>query len=343
MHEPLPISLRGKSGALIKFNPKQTRMKVGALKGAIGTARKIEDWKALDRAIDELITEQHAFVAWWDDKVGQGQGPGRGKTVAKTGLFSVTAATAQTGVSKQQVSTWRGRLAHEDIYRARLHRAAHAVAWGLHKVGFDEPVPVLAAGHGNNSALIREAVRFLVRDGDTVADVTFGRGAFWTETDTSRFTLLKSDINPAAADIARADLRALPYADASINVVVLDPPYTVNLKGHELRDRYNRGAGNMTREQCRELFRAGMAEAKRVLRPGGLVWVKCKDQVDSGKQYRQHIEVWLDALELGLVDRELFTLLTPPPNLGRWRETQRQRHARKNYSFLWVFEKAGKD
>jgi phage N-6-adenine-methyltransferase len=129
MPEQLPVSLRAKSGSVIKFNPKQTLMKVGALKGAIDTARKIEDWEALNKAIDELIAEQPSFVAWWDDKVGPGQGPGRGKTVTKTGLFSVTKATAQTGVTKQQVSIWRGRLKDEDEYHEFLHDAAQAAAW----------------------------------------------------------------------------------------------------------------------------------------------------------------------------------------------------------------------
>ncbi len=46
----------------------------------------------------------------------------------------------------------------------------------------------------------------------------------WRNTDTTRFTLLPSDINPEAG-VTVADFRTLPYAPESIDVVVLDPPY----------------------------------------------------------------------------------------------------------------------
>src|SRR6516162_8991742 len=65
----VPRHSRLDQSEIVKFRPDQTRMKLGAIKGAIGTARKIKDWKALDRAIDELIAEQQAFVAWWDAMV----------------------------------------------------------------------------------------------------------------------------------------------------------------------------------------------------------------------------------------------------------------------------------
>src|SRR6516162_7078460 len=95
---------------IVEFRPEQTRMKVGAIKGTIGTARKIKDWKALDRAIDELIAEQQEFIAWWDAMVTPEQQIGlkhRSHQAATT--MSAADATDQTGISKQQVSRWRDR------------------------------------------------------------------------------------------------------------------------------------------------------------------------------------------------------------------------------------------
>ena len=79
-----------------------------------------------------------------------------------------------------------------------------------------------------------------------------------------------------------------------------------------------------------------MAEAKRILKPGGTLWVKCADEIESCRQRRGHIEVFQVAQDLGLEDLDFFILMqeTPPATNGR-----RQRHARKNCSFLWVFRK----
>src|SRR5215831_5296174 len=76
-------------GALTEFRPEQTRMKVGAIRGAIGHAKKIKDWDALDRAIDELIGEQREFVGWWHANVTPSHGAGRGKKNAAAHCFSV--------------------------------------------------------------------------------------------------------------------------------------------------------------------------------------------------------------------------------------------------------------
>lgn len=43
--------------------------------------------------------------------------------------------------------------------------------------------------HGNNAVLIDLLSKLYVTDGAVVRDVTWGKGAFWKATDTSRFTL----------------------------------------------------------------------------------------------------------------------------------------------------------
>jgi hypothetical protein len=107
-------------------------MKVGAIKGAIGTARKIKDWKALDRAIDELIAEQQEFIAWWDAMVTPEQQIGLKHRSHQAGTtMSAADATDQTGISKQQVSRWRDRLADEPEYRECLRESSYNVGWAL--------------------------------------------------------------------------------------------------------------------------------------------------------------------------------------------------------------------
>ena len=89
------------------------------------------------------------------------------------------------------------------------------------------------------------------------------------------------------------------------------------------------------------LYRDGMAEAARVLRPGGQCWVKTKDTVATERQRWHHITVHGYALDLGWYPRDLFLLIPPSPanvSSGRW---ARQIHARKVHSYLWVLETGG--
>src|SRR5262249_6212611 len=152
---------------------------------------------------------------------------------------------------------------------------------------------------------VAAAARLYLRPGMTVADVTFGRGVFWRKADLSRVTLLASDLHHADPE-RRHDFRRLPYADGTLNVVVLDPPYLHDVgAGREFFERNYRNrtttAGH-SHEDIVGLYRDGLAEAKRVLKVGGQVWVKCKDETASGVQRRTSIEVYQLALQLGLVD-----------------------------------------
>jgi len=84
-----------------------------------------------------------------------------------------------------------------------------------------------------------------------------------------------------------------------------------------------------------KLFQEGIEECYRILRLGGLLLVKCADESSSGVQYMTHIAVHHMALEFGLLVKVLLLLhrLSEPAVFGR------QRVARKNHSYLWVFEK----
>jgi hypothetical protein len=53
-----------------------------------------------------------------------------------------------------------------------------------------------------------------------------------------------------------------------------------------------------------------MTEAARVLRRGGLLWVKGKDEIENGRQCWAHVELHLIAQELGMVAVDKFYLTT---------------------------------
>ena len=130
--------------------------------------------------------------------------------------------------------------------------------------------------------------------GATVADVTYGKGIFWKRVSKDAYNVLATDIETGT------DCRDLPYGDASIDCVVLDPPYmeglyrrnTANMAGYgtyaAFRETYS--DGRATDDDARrpkyhaaviDLYVKAGIEAARVLRPYGVFIVKCQDEVSA--------------------------------------------------------------
>jgi hypothetical protein len=196
--------------------------------------------------------------------------------------------------------------------------------------------PVFNCIQGTNANLIATVARLYLRKGDRLADITFGRGVFWQKLNLSDYLFCKSD--KITCPGSPHDFRRLPYPDGRFDVVVFDPPYAhggYSMKSGPCYQLASR-AGGLLHRDIMEGYERGMTEATRILKPGGTLWVKCADEVESARQRRGHMEVYQVAQRWGLEDEDLFILMqeAPPVMNGR-----RQRHARKNCSFLWVFRK----
>ena len=208
------------------------------------------------------------------------------------------------------------------------------------------PPPVVTAHTGTNADLIREVCRLYAPPGSVIADVTYGTGRFWKKTGLAGYTFLASDLEPQAPGVLAADFAALPYRDGSMDVVVLDPPHVHSpgrRNGHgyaATTTRYNSAAtiAGAYHGDIMRLYRAGMAEAFRVLNPeGGQCWIKAKDQVQREVQCWALHELHKAAIELGFAVRDLF-ILTGSTVPDRW-PGRVQRHARKTHSYLLVAER----
>jgi DNA modification methylase len=207
---------------------------------------------------------------------------------------------------------------------------------------------VLSALVGTNPGLFRQILELHVPRGARVADVTWGKGVFWQAVPSDAYELLASDLETGV------DLRALPYPEASLDCVVLDPPYmeglhrrTVDhLAGHgshrAFREHYSNGrasarAGPKWHAAVLDLYVQGGREAHRVLRPDGILIVKCQDEVSANRQWLTHVEIINAYEQMGFYAKDLFVLVRPNrPVVAR---LIKQVHARKNHSYFLVFQK----
>ena len=202
---------------------------------------------------------------------------------------------------------------------------------------------IFSASQGSNDELFPKVLNLYVAPGSRIADVTFGKGVFWRRVPEGRYQLMATDIKTGV------DCRALPYRDASIDCVVLDPPYMHTPGGsahvaHQNYESYYRnngtksGSGKKYHEAVLELYSDASAEAARVLRDEGILIVKCADEVCANRQRLTHVEIINDLEKGDFVAEDLFVLMrNNKPGISR---LKRQLHARKNHSYFLVFRKS---
>lgn len=197
-------------------------------------------------------------------------------------------------------------------------------------------VPILSARVGHNAGLIRDALGLHLEDGALVLDPMYGRGNFWAAVDENRYTLLYSDMATGGPDA-----RALPQMDASVDAIVLDPPYIPShdddLKASiDATYRVN-GSGLKSAGDVIRFYEDALVEAHRVLKPRGIAFVKCQDTTENHRAYWVHADVLRAAEHRGFKAIDLFVLVQRGAPAQRHRSQER---ARRNHSYLWVFRKA---
>ena len=199
---------------------------------------------------------------------------------------------------------------------------------------------VFSARQGTNNDIFPSVAALYIPKGGIVADITYGKGVFWKNIDTRRYTLKKTDISTGT------DCRNLPYKNGTIDSVVFDPPYMHTPGGsahvgHQNYEQYYRNNGTKSdkkyHEAVLELYFETAAEVWRILRDGGTFIVKCQDEVCACKQRLTHVEIINELTKADYIAEDLFVLMrTNKPGVSR---ILKQRHARKNHSYFLVFRK----
>ena len=206
---------------------------------------------------------------------------------------------------------------------------------------------ILSAHVGGNAELFPRILGLHVPKGATIADVTYGGGVFWRKVPHGAYQLKATDIADGV------DCRDLPYDSESLDCVVLDPPY---MEGF-YRRKGTQKAGSGTHAAFRSFYsngdeKPGTAkwhkavldlyikagkEAHRVLRPNGVLIVKCQDEVSANRQWFTHIEIINEYAQFGFYAKDLFVVVRENrPVISR---LKKQVHARKNHSYFIVLIK----
>jgi len=230
--------------------------------------------------------------------------------------------------------------------------------------GFPTNDLIYSSYQESNDKVFPHILKLYVKEGGTVADVTWGRGVFWRNVDTSKYNLLRSDLRIEGLPEGVAmgvDARKLPYGSESLDSVVFDPPYMhtpggTAHNGHQNYEGYYgnnavpsdgipKGIWNLTNgdlpkyhEAVLDLyFRAGR-EAFRVLCEDGIYIVKCQDEVCANRQRLTHLEITNYFENLGFITEDLFVVMrTSKPGVSRLLSCQY--HARKNHSYFMIYRK----
>jgi DNA methylase len=207
---------------------------------------------------------------------------------------------------------------------------------------------VVSASVGGNADIFPSILSLHVRKGATVADVTFGKGVFWKHVPLDDYVVLVSDIRSGV------DCTELPYGDGSLDAVVLDPPYmeglfrkeTGHMAGSGTHEAFRRhysdgnatnGDGPKWHDAVLDLYYRAGDEAHRVLKLGGVLIVKCQDEVSANRQRLTHVELIERFEAKDFYCRDLFVVVRANrPGVSR---VKKQVHARKNHSYFLVFVK----
>lgn len=211
-------------------------------------------------------------------------------------------------------------------------------------VDCDKPARIRSVIEGRDPDVLDALFGFYARPEGPVVDLTCNNRKMWKGLDTTGVVFC--DINPTVNPDIVCDFRNTPFKDGEVAAIVFDPPHLPAAAGSEKSiECYVRNYGldlSVKGDNINEFFAPFLAEARRILKPDGLVFAKLTDFVHN-HQYQWTLVDWVTAVRAtpGLTPTDLIVKRDPcAGNLssGRW---EKSHHARRAHCW-WAVVRKGK-
>lgn len=198
--------------------------------------------------------------------------------------------------------------------------------------------PISSVWEGNDGDLIENMLQFYASIApEPILDATYNRGRFWKG---STRHVVSMDIDPKFEPMILGDNRVMEgVPDAAFATVVYDPPHV----GPQGRDKSSKrfdedfgatvACGKEHDWSLSYLYPPFLEQAKRVLKPEGLLLAKITDMVNSHRSKWSHCDFMRMADESGFTVCDLIIKIrSGPMKSTKWATAH---HARKRHCF-WI-------
>lgn len=183
----------------------------------------------------------------------------------------------------------------------------------------------------NQDLLLQEMVGFYSHDSIDF-DPTYGNGNFYKKTGIP--VLEWGDLKLKGKH--HIDSRSIKET-GGFESIMFDPPFLPGASPKKTGIINNRFGWFRTIHDVWEMYERSLKEFYRVLLPKGVLFFKCQDVCNTGKQWWSHVWIINKATQIGFQLEDLFILVAKSRLIDpRWKT---QRHARKFHSYFLVFRK----
>ncbi len=198
--------------------------------------------------------------------------------------------------------------------------------------------PLSSVWTGGDAELLEAMLKFYPTiPAEPILDATFNAGRMWKG---SKRQVVSMDIDPRYKPMIVDDNREMTEVSSeSYGVVVYDPPHV----GPQGRDKSSKrfdvdfGAtvecGKEQNWNLSYLYPPFLKQAKRVLKPEGMLFAKITDMVNSHRSKWPHVDFMRMAEEAGFTVCDLIVKIRNGPMVStKWKTAH---HARKRHCF-WI-------
>lgn len=206
-------------------------------------------------------------------------------------------------------------------------------------------VPISSVWEGSDGALLEAIFKFYPTiPVEPILDSTYNAGRFWKG---SKRKVVSMDIDPQYKPMIVADNRVMKgVPSGKYGVVVFDPPHVGPQGRDKSRKRFDVDFGATMvcgKEQdwnMSYLYPDFLKQAKRVLKPDGLLLAKITDMVNCHKSKWPHCDFMKMAEEAGFTVCDLIVKIRKGPMVStKWKNAY---HARKRHCF-WIICRNGNE